>query len=136
MSDKVEKVVESVKSDVSDVTAPLKKEDEKKSEETTTTPSSEVKKEEPTGTAAGSAAAPVFGSAFKPTTPAPGTNVFSGFAPKDSKSEDSSTKKDDESKEDDEEAPDSPDVHFEPIVKLEKVDVKTNEESEEVFFKM
>jgi Ran-binding protein 1 len=37
---------------------------------------------------------------------------------------------------DEDEAPDSPDVHFEPIVKLEKVDVKTNEEDEEVVYKM
>ncbi|KAL8768904.1 MAG: hypothetical protein Q9209_004959 [Squamulea sp. 1 TL-2023] len=36
-----------------------------------------------------------------------------------------------------EEAPDSPDVHFEPVVHLtEKVDTKTNEESEEQTFKM
>ncbi|KAI4243579.1 MAG: hypothetical protein L6R40_003403 [Gallowayella cf. fulva] len=35
------------------------------------------------------------------------------------------------------EAPESPDVHFEPVVHLtEKVDVKTNEESEEQTFKM
>ncbi|KAL8914232.1 MAG: hypothetical protein Q9171_001103 [Xanthocarpia ochracea] len=36
-----------------------------------------------------------------------------------------------------EEAPESPDVHFEPVVHLtEKVDTKTNEESEEQTFKM
>ena len=34
------------------------------------------------------------------------------------------------------EAPESPDVHFEPLVNLEKVDVKTNEEMEETVFKM
>jgi len=38
--------------------------------------------------------------------------------------------------EDDEEAPESPDVHFEPLVTLEKVEIKTNEESEETTFKM
>lgn len=38
--------------------------------------------------------------------------------------------------EDEEEAPESPDVHFEPLVNLEKVEVKTNEESEETVFKM
>lgn len=38
--------------------------------------------------------------------------------------------------EDEEEAPESPDVHFDPLVTLEKVDVKTNEESEETVFKM
>jgi len=37
---------------------------------------------------------------------------------------------------DEEEAPESPDVHFEPLVNLEKVDIKTNEESEEAVFKM
>ncbi|KAI9469655.1 MAG: RanBP1 domain-containing protein [Benjaminiella poitrasii] len=35
-----------------------------------------------------------------------------------------------------EEEVESPDVHFEPIVKLEEVEVKTNEENEEVLFKM
>lgn len=34
------------------------------------------------------------------------------------------------------EAPESPDVHFEPLVKLEEVAVTTNEEEEEVEFKM
>ncbi|KAK7934953.1 hypothetical protein PG985_000448 [Apiospora marii] len=38
---------------------------------------------------------------------------------------------------DEEEAPESEDVHFEPVVKLtEKVETKTNEESEEQMFKM
>jgi hypothetical protein len=35
-----------------------------------------------------------------------------------------------------EEAPESPDVHFEPLVKLEEVSVTTNEEDESVEFKM
>lgn len=36
-----------------------------------------------------------------------------------------------------EDAPESPDVHFEPVVRLtEKVETKTNEESEEQVFKM
>ena len=35
------------------------------------------------------------------------------------------------------EAPESPDVHFEPVIHLtEKIDIKTNEESEECTFKM
>jgi Ran-binding protein 1 len=38
--------------------------------------------------------------------------------------------------EEEEEAPESPDVHFEPLVHLEKADVKTHEESEEQMFKM
>ncbi|KAK8058524.1 putative spi1-GTP-binding protein [Apiospora phragmitis] len=38
---------------------------------------------------------------------------------------------------DEEEAPESEDIHFEPVVKLtEKVETKTNEESEEQMFKM
>lgn len=42
-----------------------------------------------------------------------------------------------EAKAEEEEAPESEDVHFEPVVKLtEKVEVKTNEESEEQLFKM
>lgn len=35
-----------------------------------------------------------------------------------------------------EDAPESPEVHFEPLVTLEKVDVKTNEEEEEVLHKV
>lgn len=35
-----------------------------------------------------------------------------------------------------EEEVESPDVHFEPIIKLEEVEVKTNEEEEESLFKM
>lgn len=48
------------------------------------------------------------------------------------------TKKEDEEESTDKKADEEeePDVHFEPIVKLEKVDVKTNEEDEESTFKM
>lgn len=35
-----------------------------------------------------------------------------------------------------EETVDSPDVHFDPIVKLNAVETKTNEEQETVLFKM
>ncbi|KAG1122403.1 hypothetical protein G6F42_011509 [Rhizopus arrhizus] len=35
-----------------------------------------------------------------------------------------------------EEEVESPDVHFEPIIKLEEVEVKTNEEEEDALFKM
>eukprot|EP01135_Chromosphaera_perkinsii_P003913 Nk52_evm14s262 gene=Nk52_evmTU14s262 len=35
-----------------------------------------------------------------------------------------------------EEAPESPDIHFEPIIQLAPVEVKTMEEDEEVFFKI
>ncbi|CDK29803.1 unnamed protein product [Kuraishia capsulata CBS 1993] len=73
--------------------------------------------------------------------PAPPTaSVFSMFggAPKKEKVEETTEKKEEEEKEDkaDEEAPESPDVHFEPLVKLEKVEVKTNEEDEEVLLKV
>ncbi|ONH67347.1 Ran-specific GTPase-activating protein 1 [Cyberlindnera fabianii] len=52
--------------------------------------------------------------------------------PKDDKEEESKPEK----KDDEDEAPESPDVHFEPLVQLEKVDVKTNEEEEEVIHKV
>lgn len=74
----------------------------------------------------------------------PTANVFAMFGAKkteEKKSEDEK-KDDDEKKADaekktDEDAADEeePDVHFEPLVKLEKVEVKTNEENEEVVFK-
>lgn len=56
----------------------------------------------------------------------------------DKKDESSDNKQDDkvEAKKEAEEAPESPDVHFEPIVTLEKVDVKTMEEDEDVLFKV
>lgn len=40
-----------------------------------------------------------------------------------------------EKKEAEDEAPESPDVHFEPIVQLEKVEIKTEEEEENVLYK-
>ncbi|KAI9323156.1 hypothetical protein BX666DRAFT_1883867 [Dichotomocladium elegans] len=39
-------------------------------------------------------------------------------------------------KEEQDEVEASPDVHFEPVIKLEQVEVKTNEEDEDVIFKM
>ncbi|KAK9378070.1 uncharacterized protein V2V93DRAFT_376772 [Kockiozyma suomiensis] len=76
----------------------------------------------------------------KPETPS--SNVFSlfggtgaatsAFTAKKSEAEKESR----EGEENEEEAPASPDVHFEPLVKLEKIDVKTNEEEEEVIFKI
>ncbi|TID24614.1 hypothetical protein CANINC_003031 [Pichia inconspicua] len=78
----------------------------------------------------------------------PTSNVFAMFGakkeskdeqPKDEqpKEEESKEKSKEESK-DDEDAADEeePDVHFEPLVKLEKVKVKTNEENEEAIFKI
>lgn len=70
--------------------------------------------------------------------------MFGGPKPKKEEAKEE-TKKDEaeeskeESKKDkegDDEAPESPDVHFEPLVKLEKVEVKTNEEDEEVIYKI
>ncbi|SCW00669.1 LAFE_0C09318g1_1 [Lachancea fermentati] len=70
----------------------------------------------------------------------PTSAVFSMFGGKkaDKKDESSDNKQDDkvEAKKEAEEAPESPDVHFEPIVTLEKVDVKTMEEDEDVLFKV
>ncbi|KAG5368177.1 Ran-specific GTPase-activating protein 1 [Yarrowia sp. C11] len=40
-----------------------------------------------------------------------------------------------EKKDAEDEAPESPDVHFEPIVQLEKVEIKTEEEEEDVLYK-
>ncbi|PVH16730.1 uncharacterized protein CXQ87_004282 [Candidozyma duobushaemuli] len=79
----------------------------------------------------------------------PTSNVFSMFGAKKEKKEDDkeeskeedkkeekkeekSDKKDDDDAADEEEA----DVHFEPLVHLEKVDVKTNEENEDVVYKV
>lgn len=78
------------------------------------------------------------GSSPKPPTAA----VFSMFGGKKEtkKEEEVTTKKEDdedtkEVKKDGEEE-ENDDIHFEPIVHLEKVDVKTNEENEEVLFKV
>lgn len=71
----------------------------------------------------------------------PTANVFSMFGgaskkkeeKKEDKEEEEKTEKKTDGEEDD--APESPDVHFEPLVHLEKVEVKTNEEDEEVLYK-
>lgn len=89
----------------------------------------------------------------KPSIPQPPTsNVFSMFgAKKETKPEDDKETKEVEKKDErkqekaeneekgtEEEGAEEeePDVHFEPVVKLEKVDVKTNEENEEVLYKV
>lgn len=69
------------------------------------------------------------------------SNVFSMFGGAKPKKDTEETKEDAKNEDkkaadDDEEAPESPDVHFEPLVKLEKVEVKTNEEDEETLFKV
>lgn len=73
-------------------------------------------------------------SAIKPPT----SSVFSMFGGKKAEKKEDDKEKDGEKevKKDDEEEPEENDVHFEPIVHLEKVDVKTNEENEDVLFKV
>lgn len=90
-------------------------------------------------------AAPATAAAPEPASEAPKVpvaNVFAMFGAKKEakKDEDDKPKKDepkkDEAKDEGEYAPEEEaDVHFEPLVKLEKVDVKTNEENEEVLAK-
>ncbi|KAK9461657.1 Ran-specific GTPase-activating protein 1 [Lipomyces oligophaga] len=72
----------------------------------------------------------------------PTSNLFSLFGGKPAGtsaftvSATTSESKETKDEEAEDEAPESPDVHFEPIVKLEKVDVKTNEEEEEAVYKI
>lgn len=70
----------------------------------------------------------------------PTSNVFSMFGgKKDEKKVEETDKKDeqkDDEKKDETKVDDEPDVHFEPVVHLEKVDVKTLEEDEEVLHKV
>lgn len=78
----------------------------------------------------------------------PTSNVFSMFGAKKEKKEEKEELKEEEKKEerkeekkkDDEDGEgadeEEADVHFEPLVHLEKVDVKTNEEDEDVLFKV
>ncbi|KAH3669460.1 hypothetical protein OGAPHI_001581 [Ogataea philodendri] len=80
-------------------------------------------------------------SGLKPPT----SNVFAMFGgagakkeeKKEEKEEKEESKKESKDKEEDEEEePENDDIHFEPLVQLEKVEVKTNEENEEVLFKI
>lgn len=81
-----------------------------------------------------------------PEVPKPPTaNVFLMFGAKKEKKEEEEKKEDDEKKEEkkddaakgsDNEADEEAEVHFEPLVHLEKVEVKTNEEEEEVLYKV
>ncbi|ANB12161.1 Yrb1p [Sugiyamaella lignohabitans] len=125
MSEEIKKTVEDKVEAVKEAVAPKTEEPVTKTEED--------KKD-------GAAPASIFGSSFKPTTTGATTNVFSMFggakpaADAESKTSADSDKKKDE--EDEDEAPESPDVHFEPVIKMEKVEVKTNEEEEEVVYKM
>ncbi|KAK9352868.1 hypothetical protein V1505DRAFT_342947 [Lipomyces doorenjongii] len=98
----------------------------------------ETKQEVPASAAEGKPA-----PATKTPSTLPTSNVFSMFggAPASSSfSISTATATAASSKEDEDgaadEAPASPDVHFEPLVKLEKVDVKSNEEEEEITFKI
>ncbi|KAK9239303.1 hypothetical protein V1525DRAFT_356262 [Lipomyces kononenkoae] len=81
----------------------------------------------------------------KPSSTMPTSNVFSMFggAPTSSSfavptaaATAASSKDKEEEDGDADEAPASPEIHFEPLVKLEKVEVKSNEEDEEVIFKI
>lgn len=76
----------------------------------------------------------------------PTANVFAMFGGASAKKDDSKKEeetdegkeesKKEESKDEDAADEEEPDVHFEPLVKLEKVEVKTNEEDEESVFKI
>lgn len=73
------------------------------------------------------------------TAKPPTSAVFSMFGGKKAEKKEEEEEKEEpkkEEKKDAEEAPESPDVHFEPVVTLEKVEVKTMEEDEEVMFKV
>lgn len=68
--------------------------------------------------------------------------MFGGAKPKkeEPKEEEAQVTKDDaakdEKKNDDDEAPESPEVEFKPLVHLERVEVRTNEEDEDCLFKI
>jgi len=73
----------------------------------------------------------------------PQSHIFSMFGGGPTKKKNESADDDGEKPEkkdkkegEEDEAPESPDVHFEPLVHLEKAEVKTHEESEEQAFKM
>lgn len=68
-------------------------------------------------------------------TQPPSASVFSMFGGKKEEKKEEETPAADEKKKDDEDV-ESPDVHFEPVVHLEKVDVKTLEEDEAVLYKV
>ncbi len=64
------------------------------------------------------------------------SNVFALFGGGAPKPQPVAEVKPEEQKEEEKAEEEEVDVHFEPLVHLEKVDVKTNEEDEEVSFKM
>ena len=76
----------------------------------------------------------------KPATAVPQSLVFLMFGgKKEKKPEKEEEEEEDKSgatKKDDDDPEAEADVHFEPLVKLEKVEVKTNEEDEDVLFKV
>lgn len=81
----------------------------------------------------------------KPVTSSAVFSMFGGGAKKEKKDEEdrgdnsgsAKAQRDAATAKGDDEAPESEDVHFEPVVKLtERVETKTNEESEEQLFKM
>ncbi|KAH7374695.1 RanBP1 domain-containing protein [Plectosphaerella cucumerina] len=114
-----------------------------------TEPKVEETKVEETKPETTEAAAPAAAEAEKPATTTQSSvfSMFGGGAKKEKKEEEDrgdnsgSNKAQREAAEaakgDDDEAPESEDVHFEPVVKLtDKVETRTNEESEEQLFKM
>ncbi|CEP22309.1 unnamed protein product [Cyberlindnera jadinii] len=78
-------------------------------------------------------------TAKPPTATADVFAMFGGASKKREEKKEQESKEEEKEKkegaENEDEAPDSPDVHFEPLVTLEKVDVKTNEENEDVLEK-
>lgn len=83
------------------------------------------KKDTAAPAAAAAPAAPAFGI---PSA----SSSLSAMASKPKEETKEETKDD---KKDEDEAPESPDVHFEPIVQLEKVEIKSEEEEENVLYK-
>ncbi|CCE64280.1 hypothetical protein TPHA_0H00700 [Tetrapisispora phaffii CBS 4417] len=89
-------------------------------------------------------AAPTNASGKEETASKPPTSaVFSMFggkkatpAKEEKKDDEDKEDKDEKKKEGDAENEEEPDVHFEPVVHLEKVDIKTLEEDEEQLFKV
>ncbi|KAI1862546.1 hypothetical protein JX265_009260 [Neoarthrinium moseri] len=105
----------------------------------------ETKPEEAAPAAAATTEAATTEEAKAPVTSSSVFSMFGGGAKKEKKEEEedrgdnsgSAKAQRDAAAANEEEAPESEDVHFEPVVKLtEKVETKTNEESEEQMFKM
>jgi len=103
----------------------------------TTAPAQE---EKPAETTAATEGVPADTDEKKSPGKLPESSFFTMFgggpAKKKEELKDEEEEGDKEKKEGDDEAPESPDIHFEPLVHLEKADVKTHEEQEVQTFKM